>query len=96
MIRDSKSYKIADSSLGQKSIKVQGLASNLMVEFTENGSRPKSVKVLLVWNSVDYRKRLWAEIGKSLLLTVSPVIPYPFNPALALRAKLSALRPLSL
>jgi hypothetical protein len=58
---------IADFGLGRKSVKVQGLASDLMVEFTENGSRPKSVKEDLVWSSVDYRKQPWAEIGKSFL-----------------------------
>jgi hypothetical protein len=47
---------IADFGLEPKSVKVQGFASDLMVEFTENSSRPKSVKEVLVWNSVDYRK----------------------------------------
>jgi hypothetical protein len=35
---------IAKNGLGQKSVKVQGLGSDLLVRFTENGSRLKSVK----------------------------------------------------
>jgi hypothetical protein len=60
---------------GQKSVKLYGLASHLMGEFTENGLEPKSVKALLVWNVIDCRKGLWAEIGKFMFLTVSPLIP---------------------
>ena len=58
---------IADFGLGRKSVKVQGFASDLMVEFTENSLGLKSVKEVLVWSSVDYRKQPWAEIGKSFL-----------------------------
>jgi hypothetical protein len=49
---------ITDFGLEPKSVKVQGLASDLMVEFTENGSKPKSVKQPLVWNATDCRKWL--------------------------------------
>ena len=46
---------ITDFGLGLKSVKVQGLASDPIVEFTENGFEPKSEKMLLVRNSVDCR-----------------------------------------
>jgi hypothetical protein len=63
---------ITDFGLEPKSVKVQGLASDLMVEFTENGSKPKSVKQPLVWNATDCRKGLWAEIGKRRSSTNRP------------------------
>jgi hypothetical protein len=47
---------IADFGLGLKSVNVQGVASDLMVEITENGSRLKSVKRLWIWVAIDCRK----------------------------------------
>jgi hypothetical protein len=44
--------------------------------FTENGLEPKSVKALLVWNVMDCRKGLWAEIDPQITL-ISQIINKP-------------------
>jgi hypothetical protein len=73
MIGHSQSCKVTDFGLGQKSVKVQGLASDFMVEFTENGSRQKSVKELVIWNAIDCRKEPRVEICKFLRKVVGLV-----------------------
>jgi len=70
----------AENGSRLKSAKVYRRSVDLGYKLAENSLEPKSAKERLIKIATICRKQPWAKIGKSLFLSVSPVILYPFTP----------------